>query len=93
MVSVGLQSSKVYQARLLEGTEPPLSHAGERFIRLAGRDSDTTNLSIERYRHNMLPVYEDPSLIQVGWQKERQPLYFSSANCQYLTSIPPHSTS
>ena len=34
----------------------------ERIIRLSGKNSDVTNLSLKKYKNHILPVFEKPNL-------------------------------
>ncbi|KAG6580077.1 uncharacterized protein IUM83_16016 [Phytophthora cinnamomi] len=49
-----------YSENVFRGLEPPLQGVEERIIRLAGKGSDVTEVSMARYGAHILPVFEDP---------------------------------
>ncbi|KAE9338850.1 hypothetical protein PF008_g11854 [Phytophthora fragariae] len=49
-----------YSENVYSGLEPPLQGIEERVIRLAGKGSDVTEVSMARYGAHILPVFEDP---------------------------------
>ncbi|KAK1929470.1 hypothetical protein P3T76_015038 [Phytophthora citrophthora] len=49
-----------YSESVYKGLEPPLNGVEERIIRLAGKGSDVTEVSMARYGAHILPVFEDP---------------------------------
>ncbi|ETN02099.1 hypothetical protein PPTG_16752 [Phytophthora nicotianae INRA-310] len=49
-----------YLENVYNGLEPPLQGIEERIIRLAGKESDVTEVSMARYGAHILPVFEDP---------------------------------
>jgi hypothetical protein len=49
-----------YSENVFSGLEPPLQGVEERIIRLAGKGSDVTEVSMARYGAHILPVFEDP---------------------------------
>ncbi|KAG2768292.1 hypothetical protein JG687_00000529 [Phytophthora cactorum] len=49
-----------YSENVYNGLEPPLQGIEERIIRLAGKESDVTEVSMARYGVHILPVFEDP---------------------------------
>ncbi|GMF47526.1 unnamed protein product [Phytophthora fragariaefolia] len=49
-----------YLENVYSGLEPPLQGIEERIIRLAGKGSDVTEVSMARYGAHILPVFEDP---------------------------------
>ncbi|GMF13772.1 unnamed protein product [Phytophthora lilii] len=49
-----------YSDNVYGGHEPPLKGIEERIIRLAGKGSDVTEVSMARYGAHILPVFEDP---------------------------------
>ncbi|KAI9987319.1 hypothetical protein PInf_023322 [Phytophthora infestans] len=49
-----------YLENVYNGLEPPLHGIEERIIRLAGKESDVTEVSMARYGAHILPVFEDP---------------------------------
>lgn len=61
LVQVSMKSQQDYSERLLEGREAPfnVSSQSEVVIRLGGKSSNVTSLSMERWgRRNVFPVYE-----------------------------------
>ncbi|KAL4161053.1 hypothetical protein PRNP1_001610 [Phytophthora ramorum] len=50
-----------YLESVYSGREPPLQGIEERIIRLAGKGSDVTEVSMVRYGAHILPVFEDPA--------------------------------
>uniref|UniRef100_H3GGI2 Uncharacterized protein n=1 Tax=Phytophthora ramorum TaxID=164328 RepID=H3GGI2_PHYRM len=50
-----------YLESVYSGREPPLKGIEERIIRLAGKGSDVTEVSMVRYGAHILPVFEDPA--------------------------------
>ncbi|CAH0491652.1 unnamed protein product [Peronospora farinosa] len=49
-----------YSENVYSGLEPPLQGITERIIRLAGKGSDVTEVSMTRYGAHILPVLEEP---------------------------------
>ncbi|EGZ16715.1 hypothetical protein PHYSODRAFT_498981 [Phytophthora sojae] len=49
-----------YSENVYRGLEPPLQGIEERIIRLSGKGSDVTEVSMARYGAHILPVFEDP---------------------------------
>ncbi|CAI5720356.1 unnamed protein product [Peronospora destructor] len=49
-----------YSENVYSGLEPPLHGITERIIRLAGKGSDVTEVSMARYGAHILPVLEEP---------------------------------
>lgn len=41
-----------------------MSVVSERVVRLAGAESDTTRLAMERYGRHIVPVYDQPSRVE-----------------------------
>ena len=54
-----------YRSRVMKGQEPLIEGVQGRVIRLAGRTSDVTELSLERMGHHIVPVFEEPDLKSV----------------------------
>jgi Family of unknown function (DUF6739) len=88
IVGIGLQSSNGYRDSILAGTEPPINAGNkQRVIRLAGRESDTTQLSMIRYGSHLLPVFEQPEnvkkLVKRHWQHGRMPVFWHVNKTEY----------
>ena len=63
LTDVVIQAKADYSKRIQEGREPPLDDPTQSgvVLRLAGEESDTTNLSLLRYsRRKIFPIYELP---------------------------------
>eukprot|EP00547_Thalassionema_nitzschioides_P004806 CAMPEP_0194220212 /NCGR_PEP_ID=MMETSP0156-20130528/27750_1 /TAXON_ID=33649 /ORGANISM="Thalassionema nitzschioides, Strain L26-B" /LENGTH=446 /DNA_ID=CAMNT_0038950155 /DNA_START=288 /DNA_END=1628 /DNA_ORIENTATION=+ len=61
IVQVTEKSKEAFSDRIFQGREPPFNVASQKevVIRLAGKTSDTTSLSMERWgRRNIFPVFE-----------------------------------
>lgn len=71
----------------MEGREPPPADQYERVLRLCGRESAVTSLSLARYGRHILPVYEEPQLvaelIRVHSEGERVPVFWHVGPGQY----------
>lgn len=64
IVGFGMQSGKVLSDTISSGMEPFTDPSiKNRFIRLCGRESDVTEVSIDRYGNHIIPVFEDPSAV------------------------------
>ena len=74
-VEIASEEAANYRERVLTGKEPLMSGIGTensnntktsgRVIRLAGQTSDVTELSLSRYGHHIIPIFEDPCLKSV----------------------------
>ncbi|CEG47590.1 uncharacterized protein PHALS_04741 [Plasmopara halstedii] len=53
------KAASEYSENVYRGLEPPLHGLKERIIRLAGQDSDVTEVSMARYGAHILPVFEN----------------------------------
>ena len=62
-VSLGLKASDAFRDRVRLGKEPMFTGVEQRVIRLCGRLSDVTEVSLERYGPHILPVFERPSIV------------------------------
>eukprot|EP00808_Paulinella_micropora_P032300 g12246.t1 len=62
--TVSLQSAIIYRKRIATGHEPPLRGPTERIIRLCGKESDVTRLSLDRYGQYIVPIFEEPEHLQ-----------------------------
>eukprot|EP00471_Norrisiella_sphaerica_P005521 CAMPEP_0184488658 /NCGR_PEP_ID=MMETSP0113_2-20130426/12966_1 /TAXON_ID=91329 /ORGANISM="Norrisiella sphaerica, Strain BC52" /LENGTH=657 /DNA_ID=CAMNT_0026871593 /DNA_START=553 /DNA_END=2526 /DNA_ORIENTATION=- len=80
MIQIGVRASSWHKDTIIDGREPPL-HTGvyERFFRLAGSNSDVTELSIQRYQQSIIPVYGGDSF------KEREALWRHSKKGRFPT--------
>lgn len=76
-----------YSKNVYNGLEPPLHGIQERIIRLAGKDSDVTEVSMARYGAHILPVFEDPNrhrhLVAQWSLKGRVPCIWNVPTGQY----------
>jgi hypothetical protein len=66
ITSIWQDSRQDYAQRIQNGKEPPLRPSQKHgvTIRLAGVQSDVTELSLQRRRHHLWPVFEKPEYIQ-----------------------------
>lgn len=62
LVQAFSDASDSYDDRILGGREPFFSGTRERVIRLAGKSSDVTNLSMMRFGDHMVPIAELPGM-------------------------------
>ena len=89
------KSSDDHRRRVLDGREPPFPGVKERVIRLCGRKSSMTAMSLERYGHHILPVYEDPVVAYVeeaeekDWIRQTPDYVWHGARCVYCSVSPP----
>ena len=58
-VNVSIESSGVFNRRIMRGKEPLVGGINERIIRLCGKDSDLTHTSYQRNGEHIVPVIED----------------------------------
>ncbi|KAG1690897.1 hypothetical protein DVH05_011766 [Phytophthora capsici] len=76
-----------YSESVYKGLEPPLHGVEERIIRLAGKGSDVTEVSMARYGAHILPVFEDPEehhhLVALWSLKGRVPCVWRVPKGQY----------
>lgn len=88
LVQYTAAAGKGYDERCKLGQEPPLSGVNERVIRLCGRLSDVTSVSLSRYGDHLVPVYEQPELIQYVVERVQNvrgsvPVYWNVAEKDY----------
>lgn len=63
VAGIAREARRTYCERVLSGREQPLPVRGGRVVRLAGTQSDVTELSLIHDGEHLLPVYENPELI------------------------------
>ena len=60
-VNISANAARIYEERIRLGQEPPLlSGVDQRVVRLCGRESDVTAVSLQRSGVHIFPVYEAP---------------------------------
>ncbi|GMI06218.1 hypothetical protein TrVE_jg10103 [Triparma verrucosa] len=62
--SVSVRASDAFKDNIRDGKERPFDNVNERVIRLAGRKSDVTVVSLDKYQDHIFPVFEDPSAVR-----------------------------
>lgn len=62
-VSLGIRGADAFRERVKLGKEPMFNGVSQRVIRLCGRQSDVTEVSLVRYGPHIVPVYERPALV------------------------------
>jgi len=72
IMGIAGEANDQYTAGVLEGRQPIMSGVKERVIRLAGKDSDVTALSLERYGQHVVPIFEVPSLVRDLMERHSQ---------------------
>lgn len=94
-VTLSIRAAQELKERIRAGREPLLTGVKGRVIRLCGRSSDVTALSLARYGLHIVPVYERPSeveeLIQHHSGGFRVPVYWQVSEGAYgqMTSWSP----
>jgi hypothetical protein len=64
-VNISANAARIYEKNIRLGKEPPLLHGvDQRVVRLCGRESDVTAVSLKRSGANIFPVYESPDRVQ-----------------------------
>ena len=64
LVQVFSDASDNYDDRVRKGREPFFAGTEERVIRLAGKSSDVTDLSMMRFGHHIVPIVEVPDMCE-----------------------------
>ena len=64
LVQAFSDASNEYEDRVRQGKEPFFQGTSERIIRLAGTSSDVTDLSARRFERHIIPIVENPELVQ-----------------------------
>ena len=64
LVQVFSDASDDYDNRVRNGREPFFTGTSERVIRLAGKSSDVTDLSMMRFGHHIVPIVEVPEMCE-----------------------------
>ncbi|GMH92843.1 hypothetical protein TL16_g12467 [Triparma laevis f. inornata] len=62
--SVSVRASDAFKDNIRDGKERPFENISERVIRLAGRKSDVTVVSLDKYQDHIFPVFEDPAAVR-----------------------------
>ena len=60
-ISRSLRVGDIFAEGIQRGIEPPLAKVPERVVRLCGRTSAVTIVSLERYGPHIMPVFDKPS--------------------------------
>ena len=81
-VNISANAARVYEEKIRLGQEPPLlSGVDQRVVRLCGRESDVTAVSLQRTGVHIFPVYEAPEhvshLVQAYSDHGRSPVFWS----------------
>ena len=87
LVQAFSDASDRYDDRILNGREPFFSGTRERVIRLAGKSSDVTDLSMMRFGNHIVPVAEIPEmckdLVDAHSENLLRPTYWHIPNDTY----------
>jgi hypothetical protein len=91
VMSICSDSVDQYGDNVLAGTEPLSSGVNERIIRLGGKESDVTAISMQKYGLHIVPIFEDPhsveDLIKKSSHNGVTPVFWHVPNGHYsLTS-------
>ncbi|ELR18615.1 uncharacterized protein ACA1_155730, partial [Acanthamoeba castellanii str. Neff] len=75
----GIEASHQYRQKVMHGREPMLTYSGpkERVVRLGGKSSDCTELSVELDGLHIVPIVEDPGILHDFTQKGKYPIFWS----------------
>jgi hypothetical protein len=81
-VNISANAARIYEERIRLGQEPPLLEGvDQRVVRLCGRESDVTAVSLQRYGIHIFPVYESPEhvshLVTEYSDNGRSPVFWS----------------
>ena len=71
IMGIAGEANDAYERSVLEGSQPVMEGVKERVIRLGGKDSDVTALSMERYGAHMVPIFEVPDMVRGLMDKHR----------------------
>ena len=78
--NVSMGTFDEYEERIQLGREPPLSTQNGLVVRLCGRDSHVSEVSLKRMGVHFFPVFEDPQRVQfLVWkhsENKRRPVYW-----------------
>lgn len=78
--NVSMGTFDEYEERIQLGREPPLSIQNGLVVRLCGRDSHVSEVSLKRMGVNFFPVFEDPQRVKfLIWkhsENKRRPVYW-----------------
>lgn len=79
VVAQGIEASHQYRQKVMHGREPMLTYSGpkERVVRLGGKSSDCTELSVELDGLHIVPIVEDPGILHDFTQKGKYPIFWS----------------
>ena len=64
IMGIAGESVDEYKANIFNGTAPFMTGVNERVIRLGGKDSDVTALSMQMHGLHILPIFESPQTIR-----------------------------
>lgn len=84
-VSLSIATAQEFKERVRDGHEPLFRGVSQRVIRLCGRTSDTTALSLARYGPHIVPIYERADdvrdLVYEHSHGFRRPVYWQVSAC------------
>ena len=82
-VTLSIRTAEQLKERIRLGEEPLFRGVSQRIIRLCGRTSDVTALSLSRYGSHIVPIFEDPDsvrpLIQEHTRNYERPIYWQAS--------------
>jgi hypothetical protein len=81
-VNISANAARIYEERIRLGQEPPLLNGvDQRIVRLCGKESDVTAVSLQRSGVHLFPVYEAPDhvrhLVHEYSDNGRSPVFWS----------------
>eukprot|EP00966_Prymnesium_polylepis_P069159 1607131-Prymnesium_polylepis.1 len=86
-VSLSIATAQEFRERVRDGREPLFRGVEQRVIRLCGRSSDVTELSLARYGAHIVPVFERPeevrALVAAHSHGFRRPVYWQVSEGAY----------
>ena len=86
-VSLSLSAGRQFSENVRLGQEPMFTGVEQRVIRLCGRGSGVTEVSLERYGRHVVPVFEEPAgvreLIREHSEGYRVPVYWQVSEGAY----------
>jgi hypothetical protein len=74
IMGIAGEANDAYERSVLEGSQPVIEGVKERVIRLGGKDSDVTALSMELYGAHVVPIFEVPDMVRGLMGKHRYEL-------------------
>ncbi len=86
VAGIASEARSAYRERIFAGREPPRPAPAGRVVRLAGRVSDVTELSLQRMGGTLWPVYKAPEAIEPLVEAHgngRLPLFWRVAEGEY----------